>query len=95
MSSRSRPALRAAAACPARPLHLMMPHAAGLPSDIMALAVRHPLAEALGHSVVVENRAGGGVMIGSEPVGPDEHAYSFLFANAPHTIMPAVHPRAL
>ena len=50
---------------PARPLHLIVPWAPGGNIDITARVLAPSLGEALGQSVVVDNRAGAGGTIGS------------------------------
>ena len=51
-------------AFPARPITLIVPFGPGGTSDIMARFLQQPLAEALGTSVVIDNRAGAGGAIG-------------------------------
>ncbi|MDB5415704.1 MAG: Tripartite-type tricarboxylate transporter, receptor component TctC [Rubritepida sp.] len=78
---------------PTRPVRLIVPYAAGGPSDIIARAVQSRLSAALGQPVVVENRGGGGAMIGTEAVARADDGHTFLVADSPHTIIPAVQPR--
>lgn len=80
-------------AWPTRPIRLIVPYAAGGPSDILARAVQAPLQAALGQPVVVENRPGGGAIIGTEAAARADDGHSFLVADSPHTIIPAVQPR--
>jgi tripartite-type tricarboxylate transporter receptor subunit TctC len=78
---------------PVRPVRLVVPYAAGGPSDIIARALQPPLAAALGQPVVIDNRPGGGAVIGTEAVARAEDGHSFLVADSPHTIIPAVQGR--
>ncbi|MBL6455580.1 hypothetical protein JMJ55_09620 [Belnapia sp. T6] len=80
-------------AWPSRPVRLIVPYAAGGPSDILARAVQPPLQSALGQPVVVENRPGGGAVIGTEVAARAEDGHTLLVADSPHTIIPAVQPQ--
>jgi tripartite-type tricarboxylate transporter receptor subunit TctC len=67
---------RAQDAWPTRPVTLVVPWAPGGSNDVVARLVAPQLAEKLGQSVVVENRAGGGGSIGMGLVvraRPDGH----------------------
>jgi tripartite-type tricarboxylate transporter receptor subunit TctC len=69
-------AARAQDAWPTRPVTLVVPWAPGGSNDVVARLVAPQLAERLGQSVVVENRAGGGGSIGMGLVvraRPDGH----------------------
>ena len=50
---------------PNRPLKMILPFPAGGPTDIVARAMGQGLTEALGYNVVIDNRPGGGGMIGA------------------------------
>lgn len=66
----------AAQGWPTRPIRLIVPYAAGGGTDLLARALGEALRPALPHPVVVENRAGGAGVIGSEVVAraePDGH----------------------
>ncbi len=66
----SLPALAQAGAesYPSRPIRLVVPYAPGGVSDITGRIVAQKMAELLGQSVVVENRAGAGGMVGTASV---------------------------
>ena len=79
-------ALRAAAqdAFPTRPIRLIVPVAAGGGIDTAFRAIAPAWGEALGQPVVVENRPGGGQVIGTDAVAkakPD--GYTLLAAGVP------------
>jgi tripartite-type tricarboxylate transporter receptor subunit TctC len=55
-------------AWPVKPLRLIVPLAAGGPTDILARIIAVPLQDRLGQSVIVDNRPGAGGNIGAELV---------------------------
>lgn len=67
---------RAQPAWPTRPIRIIVPYAAGGGTDILARALGEALRPHLPQPIVVENRAGGAGVIGSEAVAraePDGH----------------------
>lgn len=72
-------------------LRLVVPFPAGGVTDLAARALAERLAPALGQTVVVENRPGGGSRIGSDTVmkaTPD--GQTLLFTNTSYAILPIV-----
>jgi tripartite-type tricarboxylate transporter receptor subunit TctC len=68
---------------PTRPVTLVVPYAAGGGLDILARQLQRPLEQRLGKPIVVENRPGGGTVIGAASVAkatPD--GYTLLFATS-------------
>src|SRR5262245_7393019 len=68
---------------PQRPIVMVVSQSAGASPDIMARLLAHALAEPLGQGVVVENKPGGGNVIGANAVSraaPD--GYTFFFATS-------------
>jgi len=80
----------AAQSYPTKPLRIVVGYAPGGTTDLLARMLAKQLAQTWGHSVVVENRAGGGGVIGTDIVAkanPD--GYTILMsAPAPITINP-------
>jgi len=71
----ARPA-RAQAAWPSRPVRIIVPYAAGGGTDILARALGEALRPTLPFPIIVENRAGGNGVIGTEALiraEPDGH----------------------
>jgi len=86
------PAAPAQAAYPDKPIRIIVPYSPGGSSDVIARALSDQLGAELGQSVVVENRAGAGSMIGTAYVAsspPD--GYTLLLADVPFTIVPALY----
>ena len=68
-----------AAEFPSKPIRIVVPYAAGGPSDVSARLVIGPLSQALGGSVYVENRGGAGGLTATEHVVQGEHdGYTLL-----------------
>ena len=67
---------------PSKPVRLIVPYAPGGGVDIMGRIAAQKYGERLGTQFIVENRAGGGTIIGTEAVAraaPD--GYTLLFTN--------------
>jgi tripartite-type tricarboxylate transporter receptor subunit TctC len=75
------------------PLRLVVPFPAGGVTDLAARALADRLGPALGQTVIVENRPGGGSRIGVEvamKAAPD--GQTLLFTNTSYAILPIVDP---
>ena len=91
-------ALAAAAAqaqsYPSRPVTIVVPFGAGGPADIYARFLGQRLQQPLGQPFVVENRPGGGSVIGSNAVAksaPD--GYTLLLMSNTHTVNETLLPK--
>jgi tripartite-type tricarboxylate transporter receptor subunit TctC len=79
---------------PAKPVRLIVPFAPGGSTDIVARVLGQKLNELWGQPVLVDNRAGGSTVIGTEIVAkapPDGH--TLLVTPAPFTIVPSLMPK--
>ena len=75
---------------PSRPIRLIVPHAPGGVTDVVARLVAQPLGEALGQSVIVENKPGASGLVGTESAAsaaPD--GYTFVMFVDANTILPS------
>jgi len=61
---------------PTKPVRMVIPYTPGGPTDLVGRAIAQRLQQALGQQIVVDNRAGGGGVIGTDIVAhaaPDGH----------------------
>jgi tripartite-type tricarboxylate transporter receptor subunit TctC len=80
-----------AQAFPARAVRYILPLPAGQETDVFARVMARRLSEAWGQQVAVDNRPGGGTMIGTEvaaKAAPDGH--TLLHAITPHVVNPTL-----
>jgi len=80
---------------PSHPIRLIVPFAAGGAADTVARIIGKRLGDALGQTVVVEDRGGGGGLIGTELVkNSDADGYTLLLGQSgPISINPGIYPK--
>src|SRR6185437_14966600 len=80
---------------PTHPIRLIVPFAAGGAADSVARIVGKHVGDALGQTVVVEDRGGGGGIIGTEIVrNSDADGYTLLLGQSgPISINPGIYPK--
>jgi tripartite-type tricarboxylate transporter receptor subunit TctC len=79
---------------PAKPVKMIIPFSAGGPADVYARYLGQRLEKPLGQPVVVENRVGGGGVIGADAVAksaPD--GYTLLMMSNTHTVNESLRPK--
>jgi tripartite-type tricarboxylate transporter receptor subunit TctC len=87
-----------AQAYPSRPIRFIVPYPAGGATDVAARVIGEYLSRALGQHIVVENKSGGGSLIGVESAArstPDGYTVlvtTDIVASAPHTFKMSIDP---
>jgi tripartite-type tricarboxylate transporter receptor subunit TctC len=79
---------------PSKPVHVIVPLAAGGVGDVFARAVGQRLSESFAQPVVIDNRPGANNIVGTEAVAraaPDGH--TLLLAGTTITINPSLYPK--
>lgn len=77
---------------PSKPIRLIVPYAAGGGTDISARVIAHHMSESMGQPVIVDNKPGGGTLLGTAIVAkaaPD--GYALVLGTVAHTIAPALY----
>ena len=78
---------------PSRPVRIIVPFAAGGPADVYARYLAQRLQESMGQPFVIEDRPGGGSIVGTEVVAksaPD--GYTLLLMSNTHTVNESLMP---
>ncbi|MDB5375620.1 MAG: tripartite tricarboxylate transporter substrate binding protein, partial [Rubritepida sp.] len=92
-ASLSAPAIRAQGNYPTRPVRLIVNFGAGGAADTVARLIQPKMSEALGQSLIVENRTGAGGTIGAVAVArSDPDGYTLMFDSPNHLINPLLQP---
>jgi tripartite-type tricarboxylate transporter receptor subunit TctC len=83
-----------APAWPTQPVRMIVPFAAGGPTDVPARLLADEMSKALPQRIVVENRTGSGVVIGTDMVakGPQDGSV-ILYTTVAHAVTRAMFPR--
>ena len=77
---------------PAKPVRLVVPYAAGGPTDTFARALAESWGRKLGATLVVENRTGAGTLVGTETVAKaTADGYTLLLTTVAHAVNPSIH----
>ena len=88
------PAEAGAQSFPARPVRYILPLPAGQETDVFARVLARRLGDDWGQQVIVDNRPGGGTVIGSDlaaKAAPD--GYTLMHALTGHAINPTLHAK--
>jgi tripartite-type tricarboxylate transporter receptor subunit TctC len=84
----------AAQGYPSRPVKIIVPFAAGGPADVYARVLAQKLEGALGQPFVVEDRPGGGSIVGTQAVQQAEpDGYTLLMMSNTHTVNETLIPK--
>lgn len=79
---------------PSRPIRVVVPFAAGGPTDILARLMAPKLSERWGQQIIVDNRPGAGATLGADiaaRANPD--GYTLLLNTVGHSITPFLFPK--
>jgi tripartite-type tricarboxylate transporter receptor subunit TctC len=79
---------------PSRPVKIVVPFAAGGPADVYARFLAQRLQDAMGQPFVVEDRPGGGSVVGTEVVAKSPaDGYTLLLMSNTHTVNESLMPQ--
>ncbi|WP_135466533.1 Bug family tripartite tricarboxylate transporter substrate binding protein [Crenalkalicoccus roseus] len=90
----ARPAAAQQPVWPTQPVRLIVPFAAGGPTDIPARLFAEEMSKSLPQRVVVENRTGAGVVVGTEIVArAPKDGHTLLYSTIAHSVLRALFQR--
>src|SRR3954454_8860588 len=79
---------------PSKPVRLVVPYAVGGSADVYGRVLAAKLSENLGHPVVVENRPGGGAIVGTDAVAKSAgDGYTVLMMSNTHAVNETLIPK--
>ena len=79
---------------PSRPIRVIVPASPGGTNDVVTRAIGEKLAQQLGQTIVVDNRAGAGQVIGTELAArADPDGYTLLSTNMVHVLNASVYSK--
>jgi tripartite-type tricarboxylate transporter receptor subunit TctC len=84
----------AVAAFPDKPLRLVVPFAPGGGTDLIARTLAAGMSKDLGQTIIIDNRAGAGTIVGTEAVAksaPD--GYTLVISTFAHAVNPSLMPK--
>ncbi len=88
------PAVQAAESYPIKPIRMVVPYPPGGNTDLFARLIAQRLTQSWGQQVVVDNRAGGNTLIGTEMVAraiPD--GYTIMVTTLTFTVSPSLYKK--
>lgn len=79
---------------PDRPIRLIVPYPPGGAADIVGRSLGHKLNDSLGQQIVIDNRAGGGQLIGTDIVAKAApNGYTLILITITHSINPSLYAK--
>lgn len=90
----SLPSWAQAQSWPSQPIRMVVPFAAGGPTDVPARLIAEEMSRTMPQRMVVENRTGAGVVVGSEAVAKaPKDGHTFLYTTIAHSVLRVMFPR--
>lgn len=79
---------------PTQPVRMVVPFAAGGPTDVPARMIAERMSDGMPHRVIIENRTGSGVVIGTDLVAKaPKDGSTVLYTTIAHAVLRALFPR--